>query len=80
MLTTMFKKKKGILRKSVPQLIAVEVTTTFTMNGVSNRMMERYIVVARSVSSAVEALTLRENEEILQAREMTHKLVLAGKK
>lgn len=72
----MLKRIKRMPRKSTPQLIPVEVITTFVHDGVSNRFMERYIVIARSTSSAVQGLCLRENEEILQAREMEHKLVI----
>ncbi len=67
-------------KKPTPPLVPVEVITTFVHQGVANRFMKKYIVIARSTSSAVEALKLEGNEEILQAKEMTdHKLVIIGR-
>lgn len=71
---------KRLPKRPTPPLVPVEVITTFVHQGVSNRFMKRYIVVARSTSSAVDGLKLDNNEEILQAREMTdHKLVIIGR-
>lgn len=69
-------KQKRLPRKTPPKPIAIEVITTFVMRGVSNRFIDRYVVIARSVSSAVQNIKLREGEEILQAKEMEHKLVI----
>ena len=68
--------KPKIPRQYNPPLIAVEVITTYVVNGVSTRYMAKYVVAARSVSSAVDCLELRENEEVVHARQMEHKLVL----
>lgn len=60
---------------------AHEVTTVYTLNGVGNKFMGKYIVVAGSTSEALSLVPLKEGEEVLKAEELKdHKVIVKGRK
>lgn len=61
---------------------AVEITTLYSLRGLKKKFIGKYIVIASSPSAAVEGLNefLRAGEEVLEAKEMKHELVMIYEK
>lgn len=54
-----------------------EIITTYTLKNNSKRFIGRYIVIATSTAKAITSLNLIDGEEIVEASELRHKLVIA---
>lgn len=59
---------------------AHEVTTVFCNCGVGSKTMGKYMVIAGSTSEALSLVPLKEGEEILNARELAHEVIVKGRK
>lgn len=55
---------------------AYEVITLMTYKDLERPFLHRYLVVSISITKAISMIRLRENEKVLEAKEMTHELVL----
>lgn len=57
-------------------LKAHEVTTVYTLNGISKMFIGRYIVIAKTSSKANSLVPLREKEEIVHTEELNHIVII----
>ena len=55
---------------------AFEVISLITYPDLNRKFLKTYIVIAESTPKAVMKLKLREHEEVVEAREMNHEVVL----
>lgn len=55
---------------------AHEVTTVICSNGIGNKTMDKYIIIAPTTSEAISAIPLRDGEEVLRAEELRHKVIV----
>ena len=55
---------------------AYEVITLMTYKDLERPFLHRYLVVSISTTKAISMIRLKENEKVLEAKEMTHELVL----
>lgn len=57
-------------------LNAFEVITLIKYKDMERPFLHRYLVVSSSITRAIDMIQLRDNEKVMEAKELEHELVM----